>query len=62
MISEANLRALRLLQREEGFSDLLSLESTGSMSLGVGSRVSGHLHDQDDTGACHGFMLRFRDS
>ena len=58
MISDVNLRALRALENEDGFSDLLSLQSTGSMSLGVGSRVGGHIPDRNDTGACHGFVLR----
>jgi hypothetical protein len=60
MISESNLRALRELQNENGFSDVLSLESTGSMSMGIGSRIGGHIHDKDDTGACYGYIVRLR--
>jgi hypothetical protein len=59
MISEHNLRALLELQNEDGASGVFSLESTGSMSLGIGSRVGGHIHDNDDTATCHGYIIRF---
>jgi hypothetical protein len=60
MISERNLRVLRELQNESGFADVISIQSTGSMSMGIGSRIGGHIHDRDDTGVCHGFVIRFR--
>jgi hypothetical protein len=60
MISERHLALLRELQNENGFSDVLSLESTGSMSMGVGSRIGGYIHDLDDIGVCHGYIVRFK--
>ena len=59
MISEHNLRVLQEIQREPGCSEILSLRPTGSMSVGVGSRVGGHIHDLDDIGVRQGFVLRF---
>ncbi len=60
MISEHNLRALLNLQKEGGFSEILSLESTGSVNIGVGSRIGGHLNDRDESGARQGYALRLQ--
>ena len=58
MISQHNLRLLLALQKEDGFSSILSLRPTGSVSIGSGSRIGGHLNDRDQSGACQGYALR----
>jgi hypothetical protein len=60
MIADHKARHLNLLSQEKEFGAVLSMRPNGSVCIGLGSRIGGHIHDLDESGVQHGYVLTFK--
>jgi hypothetical protein len=60
MVGTANLNRLNQLRDESGFDSLIEVRSTGSVIMGSGCRIGGHIHEENALGSLHGVELTIK--